>query len=79
MKLDEYNQFLTAIGKERKLVTAVVKKKKLSWRVSFAKEEGEFFCQIKDFSRVQDYLPFFCFVCGKEVWKRKYCDEHKPS
>jgi len=79
MKLDEYNQFLATIGKERKLVNAVVKKKKLSWRISFAKDDGEFFCQIKDFNRVQDYLPNFCNVCGKEVWKRKYCSEHRPN
>jgi len=79
MKLDEYNQFLTMIGKEKKLVTAVVKKKKLSWRVSFAKDDGEFFCQIKDFSRVQDYLPSFCAVCRKEVWKKKYCTEHQKN
>ena len=79
MKLDEYNKFLTTIGKDMKLVNAVVKKKKLSWRISFAKDEGEFFCQIKDFRRVQDYLPNFCNICGKEVWKRKHCDEHRPK
>jgi hypothetical protein len=79
MKLDEYHEFLTTIGKEKKLVNAVVRKKKLSWRISFAKDDGEFFCQIKDFSRVQDYLPNFCNTCGKEVWKRKFCDEHRPK
>lgn len=72
----EFDEFSTYVGKELKYMNAVVRKTKLSWRIGLY-TEGEIFCTIIDFSKIQDYLPYFCSICGKET-KRKngYCEEH---
>ena len=57
----EYFEFLTYIGKEMNYITSIVRRDKLSWRISFA-TEGDVFCTITDFTRVQDYLPKFSTV-----------------
>lgn len=72
----EYDEFLTNVGKELKYMNAVVRKTKMSWRIGLYTED-KVFCTISDFSRVQDYLPTFCFTCGKITQKKKYCEEHK--
>lgn len=76
MNEEEYEKFIPYIGKEMKYLNAVIRKDKLSWRVSIY-NEGEFFCQISDFSNFQKFLPFWCSICGKETKSKKgYCEEH---
>ncbi len=64
----EYSDFLTYIGKEMNYITSIVRRDKLSWRISFA-TEGETFCTITDFTRVQDYLPKFSTVTNNDKKK----------
>lgn len=72
----EYSEFLTYIGKEMNYITSVLRRDKLSWRISFASDD-DVYCTVTDFSRVQDYLPTFCVSCGKITEKKKYCEEHR--
>lgn len=72
----EYSDFLTHVGKELNYMNAVVRKTKMSWRIGIF-TEGEQYCFINDFSKVQNFLPTFCVICGKITEKKKYCLEHK--
>lgn len=76
MSDDEYNSFRTYIHRDMNYLIHMMRKRKQSWRVQIY-SDGEFFCQISDFTNFQKLLPYFCSVCGKET-KRKggYCDEH---
>jgi len=79
MSNKEYNDFLTFVGKDKRLILANINKKKLSWKVLVAEEDTHenFYLEITDFAKVQKYLPFFCQECKKEMRLGKYCDEHK--
>ena len=79
MNEEEYRRFIPYVGKEMNYLNAVVRKDKLSWRVGIY-SDGEFFCQITDFSNFQKLLPFWCSVCGKETKNKKgYCEEHSKE
>ena len=76
MNEKEYDEFLGYIVADMNYLVSVVRKRKQSWRIQIYKE-GEFFCQISDFTNFQKFLPYFCLECGKET-KRKngYCETH---
>ena len=54
----------------------MMRKRKQSWRVQIY-SEGEFFCQILDFTNFQKLLPYFCLECDSITEGRsKYCKSH---
>lgn len=76
MKEEEYQKFISYVGKELGYLNAVIRKVNLSWRVGIY-TDGELFCTVRDFSDFQKLLPYFCSVCGKETKNKKgYCEEH---
>ena len=72
----EYKDFRSYVCADMNYLVSVMRKTKQSWRVQIY-TEGEFFCQINEFSNFQKLLPYFCSVCGKETRSSKgYCEEH---
>jgi hypothetical protein len=71
----EYDEFIGYIN-EKNYIVSVVRKRKLSWRIQIY-TEGDFFCEIMNFSNFQNLLPFFCLECGVITEGRnKYCKSH---
>lgn len=71
----EFKNFETFIDRDTKIIEAVMRKSKQSWKISLY-EEGDIFVEIRDFSNIVKYLPLWCSVCSKETKSKKsYCPE----
>lgn len=76
----DFSKFSTYIGIDTHLIDLVIRKTKSSWRINFAEEVGELFCEISDFSNIVSNLPYFCSLCGEITESKKsYCDEHSKE
>ena len=75
----EFKDFLY-FSKKYGFISSYIKKKNKSisivWVITFAKD-GDIYCTIDRFDKVQNYLPTWCIVCKEEISRGKYCRKHK--
>jgi hypothetical protein len=68
----KYGFINSFIKREKKKKNSV----KIVWVITFYKE-GDIYCSIDKFDKVQTYLPTWCAVCKTEIKRGKYCSEHR--